>query len=71
MNYTLEGIDGNAFAVVGYVRRAMKEQGFTKAEIEDFNARAKSSDYNHLLRVSIEMIDECNERAENGHYGRA
>lgn len=68
MNYTLEGIDGNAFAVVGYVRRAMKEQGFTKAEIDDFDACAKSSDYHHLICESVAMVDECNERAENGCY---
>lgn len=68
--YTLEGIDGNAYAVVGYVRRAMKEVGFTKVEIEDFDTRAKSGDYDNLLHVSLEMVYECNERAENGHYGR-
>lgn len=69
--YTLEGIDGNAFAVVAYVAKAMRNEGFTKAEVEDYDTRAKSADYGHLLRASLEMIDECNERAENGRYGRA
>ena len=33
-HYDLVGIDGNAFNVMGYVRRAMKECGFSKDEIE-------------------------------------
>ena len=62
LKYNLIGIDGNAFYVMGYVRRAMMNEGFTKSEIDCYLKDAQSDDYNHLLQVSIKMIDECNER---------
>lgn len=60
MKYTLEEVDGNAFAILAYVQRAMKNEGFTKAEIDQYMTDAKSSDYNHLVLTSLEMIDACN-----------
>lgn len=60
--YTLVGVNGNAYSVMGYVSRCMKEQGFTREEINKYTDDAMSSDYNHLLRVSIDMVDKCNER---------
>ena len=60
--YTLVGVDGNAFVVMGYVRRCMMREKFTKAEIEDYLTEAKSSDYNNLLCVSMDYVDKCNER---------
>jgi len=60
--YSLIGVDGNAFSIMGYVRRAMKETGFTKDEIEAYTKDATSGDYDHLLVVSIDMINKCNER---------
>lgn len=63
VRYNLVGIDGNAFSVMGYVTRAMREQKFTREEIAAYMADAKSSDYNHLLVCSMDMVDQCNERA--------
>ena len=63
MKYCLVGIDGNAYAVMGYVKNAMKEQGFTEEEIKEYLDKAKSSDYNNLLCVSMEYVDKCNEKA--------
>lgn len=63
MKYCLVGVDGNAYAVMGYVRNAMKEQGFDEAEIKEYLEKAKSSDYNNLLCVSMEYVDKCNEKA--------
>ena len=60
--YNLVGIDGNAFSVMGYVRNAMRAEGFTRQEIEDYTKDATSSDYNHLIAVSCDMVDECNSR---------
>jgi hypothetical protein len=60
--YNLVGIDGNAFSVMGYVRSAMREQKFTSEEIKNYTDRAMSSDYNNLLCVSIDMIEQCNKR---------
>lgn len=63
--YSLVGIDGNAYAIMAYVSRAMKEQGFNPSQIYRYVARAKKKDYNHLLSVSITYIDKCNERAKH------
>lgn len=60
--FCLVGVDGNAFAVMGYVRKAMYESGFSVQEIKAYLADAMSSDYDHLLAVSVEMVDKCNER---------
>ena len=64
MKYDLVGVDGNAFAVMGYVLRAMKECKMSKGEQLYYQTKAMSSDYNNLLSVSMEMIDKCNEIAE-------
>ena len=63
MKYDLVGIDGNAFSVMGYVDKAMFEQGFTKAERTAYQKRAMSGDYDNLLCESVQMIDMCNEIA--------
>lgn len=60
MKYTLEGVDGNAFAIMAYVKRAMTNENFTKDEIQSYMSEAMSSDYNNLLGVSLERIAECN-----------
>lgn len=61
--YDLVGIDENAWSVMGYVTRAMRECRFSKEEQKAYQDDAMSGDYNHLLAVSVEMIDRCNEFA--------
>lgn len=63
--YTLVGVDGNAFAIMGYVLHAMREEGFTKEERDKYLEDAKSSDYNHLLCVSVDYIDRANDRVRS------
>lgn len=60
--YTLVGVDSNAFAIMGYVLLAMKDEGFSKEERDEYLEDAKSSDYDHLLCVSVEYIDRVNDR---------
>ena len=62
--YCLVGIDGNAYSVMGYVKSAMREQGYTKAEQDEYLHDAMSDDYNHLLCVSMDYIEMCNECAK-------
>lgn len=59
--YTLVGIDGNAYNIMGYVRDAMHDAKMTNDDIDAYIKDATSSDYNHLLAVSCEMIDRVNE----------
>lgn len=59
--YTLIGINGNAYSIMGYVRDAMHDANMTNKDIDAYVKDATSSDYNHLLAVSCEMIDRVNE----------
>lgn len=65
--YTLVGIDGNAFAVMGFVSQCMKREGFTLNEVHEYYKQAQSSDYNNLIYVSLDYIDKCNERYVERH----
>lgn len=59
--YNLVGVDGNAYSVMGYVIGAMRETGFSPEEINAYKEDAMSSDYSHLICVSADMIDKCND----------
>lgn len=58
----LKGPEGNAFAIMGRVTDAMKDCSFSRVDIELYINNAKSSDYDHLVKVSHEMINKCNQR---------
>lgn len=45
----LIGEDGNAFAILGTVGRALKSAGVPADEIAQFQEEATSGDYSHLL----------------------
>ena len=66
--YTLVGVDGNAFSIMGYVRSAMKRAQMTSQDIDAYTKDATSSDYDHLLVVSCEMIDKVNEVLDLDKY---
>ena len=59
--YSLVGVDGNAYAVMAYVTHAMKECKKSNDEIDDYHKRATSGDYDNLLCVSMEILEELNE----------
>lgn len=58
-NITVEliGNDGNAFAVLGAVSKALRENKVPKEEIDAFVASATSGDYNDLLQTCMEWVD--------------
>ena len=56
----LVGENGNAFAIMGRVIRALKKAG-QDDKIEEFQSKAKSGDYDNLLRVCLEYVDEESE----------
>lgn len=53
----LAGQDGNAFAIIGRVARALREAKVPSEEIEKFKAAATSGDYNHLLQTCMEWVE--------------
>lgn len=53
----LVGTDGNAFAVLGKVRSALKKGGATADDLTAFMADATSGDYGHLLAVCMRWVN--------------
>ena len=66
MKFSLVGVDGNAFNVMGYVRKAMKQVGYNQEDISNYTSVATSGDYDHLLAVSMDWIDKCNQKQKCG-----
>ncbi len=57
ISVTLVGEDGNAFAILGRVRSAMKKAGIAQEQIDKFMSEATSGDYDHLLQVVMAWVD--------------
>jgi hypothetical protein len=56
INVQLSGTDGNAFSVLGKVRKALKRGGVSNEEIDAFRVEATSGDYNHLLATAQRWV---------------
>lgn len=68
--------DGNAFAILGAVKKALKAADVPQSEIDLFLEEASAGDYDHLLQtvmkwVTIESDDEIEEDDEQDDYGYA
>lgn len=48
--------DGNAYAILAAIRKAMRRAGIPDAEIEAFVTEAKSGDYDHLIQTCMEEV---------------
>lgn len=53
----LIGQPGNAFAIMGTVKQALKRAGADKEYIDEYLNEATSGDYNHLLTVSMKYVN--------------
>lgn len=53
----LTGSDGNAFAILGAVQKAMRRHGVDAAEVKAFNDEATSGDYDHLLQTAMRWVN--------------
>jgi hypothetical protein len=54
---TLIGEDGNAFAVMGAVTKALRRAGAPQEDIDKYKEEAMSGDYDNLLRVTMRWVD--------------
>ncbi len=61
---TLDGVDGNVFAVLGTFQRHARRQGWTKEQIEAVLHEAESDDYDHAIATILNNIDEPEEHAQ-------
>lgn len=53
----LVGCDGNAFAILGKAQKALKKEGYTQDEVDEYFDEATSGDYDHLLQVTMKWCD--------------
>ena len=53
----LVGQDGNAFAILGRVTRALRAAKVPTTEIDKYRKEATSGDYDHLLVTCIKWVD--------------
>jgi len=53
----LVGTDGNAFAIMGKVKRALRDAGATDEEVTQYLNDSQSGDYNNLLQVACKWVD--------------
>ena len=53
---TLTGTDGNAFAIIGQVVKAMKRAKVAKEDVDAFMKQAMSGDYDHVLQTCMNTV---------------
>jgi hypothetical protein len=53
----LTGIDGNAFAVIGTVTRALRRAGVSKEERDQSTKEAMSGDYDNVLATCFKWVE--------------
>lgn len=49
----LEGLDSNAFSIIGAVARGLRRAGNDKEVVDAFTAEAMSGDYDHVLQTAM------------------
>ena len=54
----LVGQAGNAFAIIGRVRRSLKTQGWPDDKLSLVQDEMMSSDYDHLIRTAFEVCND-------------
>lgn len=52
----LSGEDGNAFFIIGRVRKAMRRANIANNEIDLFSKEATSGDYDHVLQTCMKWV---------------
>jgi ribosomal protein S9 len=57
VNVQLSGQDGNAFAVMGAVSRALLDNGVSRKEVEKYKEESMSGDYDHLLQTAMRWVN--------------
>lgn len=48
--------DGNAFVLIGRVRRSLRKAGATPEQLEEFSKDAMSGDYDHVLQTCMKWV---------------
>jgi len=54
---TLVGEDGNSFAIMGTVKKALRKAGADKEYVASYFDEATAGDYDHLIQVTMEYVE--------------
>ena len=49
--------DGNAYAIMGAVQKALKKAGASKEELDRYFTDSTAGDYDNLLRVAMDWVE--------------
>ncbi|MFA5299272.1 MAG: hypothetical protein WC389_13870 [Lutibacter sp.] len=49
--------NGNAFSIIGRVRKTLREAGATPEQIKEFQDDAMSGDYDHVLQTCMRWVE--------------
>lgn len=60
----LVGEDGNAFAIMGRVERALRRAGNPPEVIDSYLDQSQAGDYDHLLRVAMAFTEHEDDEDE-------
>jgi hypothetical protein len=53
----LDGPDGNAFAIMGRVQRALKQAGATEQELAQYSMDSMCGDYDNLIAAQSKWVN--------------
>ena len=59
--FSLVGVDGNAFYLMGYTAKALKTAGL-RDKVDEMHKEATAGDYNNLITVCDKYVDMANEK---------
>lgn len=65
INVPLVGEDGNAFSILGRVKRLMRRADLPDSEWEAFHTEATSGDYNNLLMTVMRWFEVDRDLSED------
>lgn len=65
--YSLVGVDGNAFMIMGYTARALKNEGLGHL-VDEMHKKATAGDYYNLIAICDEYLYMANTKAKESGY---
>lgn len=57
INVKLVGEDGNAFFIIGKVKKTLQKEGVNSSKISEFVKDAMSGDYDHVLQTCMAWVN--------------
>jgi hypothetical protein len=60
-NGNLVGVDGNAFSLIGYTSKCLKQAKWSRQDIETFQKIALSGDYYNVIVTCDSVLNETDE----------